>query len=393
MIRGVKGIVGQALVVTFLAGGVLAQNQRPTREAQPDNTGRAVTDRFVIAAGKHECVTTNIEIEDADRGKSIKMRVRVPRAPDGEAPAEGWPMLVFSHGAGGSRNAFPGLLDFLASHGFASVAITHDDSIALKREREGARPGDARELKTPDGRRELLRSVKLGERVKDCSFVLDHTGEISQACTKAGGPAFNIDPSRVAIAGHSAGAFTTQLLAGAKVRAATVGAGGLRFTSVADERFKAAVIISGQGTTSRALGEDSWDEIEVPIMVFSGSLDGSPPNMGNETPRSRTEPYTRSRGVEAGGPPAYLLYIEGATHGSYQGTQGASELIDELLGDGEREQSVGPATDLSQVGDATNTSVLIFLRAFLNKEQEARETLDSSRIADTIPGKVEYKHK
>lgn len=128
-------------------------------------------------------------------------------------------------------------------------------------------------------------------------------------------------------------------------------------------------------------------------MVFSGSLDGSPPNMGHETPRSRTEPFTRSRGVAAGGPPAYLLYIEGATHGSYQGSQGASELIERYLDDGERERGVGPTTDLSQIGDATNTSVLLFLRAFLNKEQEARGTLDSPRLADTIPGRVEYKHK
>lgn len=323
---------------------------------------------------------TDVTIRDGVREKDMELRVRVPIPAAGEkAPPEGWPLVVFSHGAGGSRDAFPALLDFWASHGFASIAITHEDSIQLKR-REGDAP-PLRELMTDKGRRELRNSVDLGDRVADCSLVLDRLDDISAATEKAGGRAFKVDRAKMAIAGHSAGAFTAQLCAGVKVRAAGVGQRGLAFTSVADDRFKAAIIISGQGTTSRILGDKAWGEVKVPLFVIGGSQDSSPPGMGPETPESRRHPYEYSRGVAKGGPPAYLMFIEGATHASYSG-KAASGLLREK-----------PSTDPALIGDAVATGTTLFLDAKLRASGAAERTLAGTRLGDTIPGKVTYEHK
>jgi dienelactone hydrolase len=346
----------------------------PAALAQPDKAPAqaAVKETFKVTHGPYAVTQSDLTIRDEARAKDLNLRIRTPKLKDGQkAPEAGWPLLVFSHGAGGSRNAFPGLQDLLASHGYICIAPTHSDSYSLKE-----KPSDARELATPQGRSKLLASVKLADRARDCSLILDRLADIA--------PGIPINMDQLAIAGHSAGAFTTQILAGVKVRGGAIGRsrGGaaVRMTSAPDDRFKAAVIISGQGTASRSLSDDSWNEIKVPILVFSGSLDGSPPQMGGETGQTRRHPFEKSRGTANGGPPAYLVYFEGGTHSAYSGK--GSTLL------GER-----PTTDADQIEQATNAAVLTFLNAHLRSDPKALDILKSDALARTIPGKVEYQSK
>lgn len=382
-----------ALGLLVAASGASAQTTiRPAAPAAPEtrNNPRDVnarhapgrptdTDRFVLPKGECSVVRRDVTLHDDRRDKDIELRVRIPRPPEGKpAPAEGWPLVMFSHGAGGSRDAFPDLLEFWGSHGYATIAITHEDSLLLQRRKGRGRP--LRELATEKGRRELRNSVDLGGRVADCSFVLDHLDEVCAAAAKDGGDRLAIDRTRLAMAGHSAGAFTTQLVAGVKVRAMAVGQRGLGFTSVADDRFKAAIIISGQGTTSMILGPEAWSEVKVPIFVVGGSLDRSPPGMGPETPESRRHPFEYSRGTDKGGPPAYLLFIEGATHSSYSGRGGG------VLGE-------KATTDVGQIGEAVCSGTTLFLDAHVKNDAEAEKQLRSGRMKDSIPGKVTFERK
>jgi predicted dienelactone hydrolase len=373
---------------TFRPAKPPTPNNPPAVEAQPpQDTPKAnpkgqpeEPDRFVLSQGECAVVRADVTIHDGQRDKDIELRVRIPRPAAGaSAPAEGWPLVVFSHGAGGSRDAFPELLEFWGSHGYATIAITHEDSLLVKRRKgEGQ---SLRELASEKGRRELRNSVDLGNRVADCSFVLDHLDEISSAVAKAGGSAFVIDRSRLAIAGHSAGAFTTQLCAGVKVRAAGVGKRGLGFTSVVDDRFKAAIVISGQGTTSKILGDEAWSEVKIPMFVIGGSLDSSPSGMGPETPESRRHPFEYSRGVAKGGPPAYLLYIEGATHSSYSGKSVSALRRDD------------PSTDVAHIGEAVRSGTTLFLETHLRHDDHARQLLESGKLKSAIPGKVTFEKK
>lgn len=67
------------------------------------------------------------------RGEDLKVRVTAP------ASGDGLPVLVFSHGFGGSMNEYAPLVDFWAASGFAVVQPTHLDSRTL-----GVPPEDPR---------------------------------------------------------------------------------------------------------------------------------------------------------------------------------------------------------------------------------------------------------
>lgn len=359
-----KSAVGMLAVVGALHGGL---NGAMARAAET----------YVLGKGSYGVVTKDVTVRDEVRGKDLELRVRVPTSST-FPPPEGWPLVVFSHGAGGSRTAFKDLLDFWASHGFASVAVTHADSIELAR-RKGTNDGVG--VLSEEGRRKLLMSVDLGDRVADCKFVLDALDPISAAVVKAGGPELKVDRKKLAIAGHSAGAFTTQLCAGVKARAAVLRQRGLEMTSVGDDRFKAAIVISGQGLSARALDEQSWSAVKIPMLVIAGSQDFSPNGMGKETPESRQDPFKLSRGTAGGGPPAYLLYIEGATHGSYQG-KGAAQLLGEA-----------PATDVRDIQNSVATATTLYLNTYLQGDDSSREILESNKVRETIPGKVTWEWK
>jgi predicted dienelactone hydrolase len=377
----------KAVITTVLALTTSALAPAYAQTATPAKPAPQTAERFTVPKGPHEVTQTDVTLHDAARKKDLELRVRTPKLKPNEKPPEaGFPLLVFSHGAGGSRDAFPGLQDLLASHGYVCIAATHSDSIALARRAgggggEGKGAPGVRELTTTEGRRKLRNSVKLSERVGDCTLILDQLTGISTLVEKAGGTAFAIDPQQIAIAGHSAGAFTTQLCAGVKIRGAAVGKTGQGMVSIGDDRFKAAVVISGQGTASPTLSETSWDAVKIPMLVFSGSLDGSPEGMGNETPATRRHPFEKSKGKANGGPAAYLVYIEGATHSAYSG-KGAARLLGEK-----------PATDATLVENATTAAVLTFLDAHIRKDAKALATLESEALSTTIPGKVEYQHK
>jgi predicted dienelactone hydrolase len=328
---------------------------------------------FTLPPGTLAFTTSDVTLHDTARNKDLELRVRIPT---GTAPDKGWPLLVFSHGAGGSRNAFTDLLDFLATHGYASIAPTHSDSIELKRRTD---PQAVKEIFTPEGRRKLVASVSLPERITDCKTILDQLDAIADLVKSAGGNPLTIDRDRLAIGGHSAGAFTAQLLAGARPR---IGLKGMPRDSIPDPRFKAAILISGQGTTSPLLSDDSWSRINIPLLVITGSLDQGPAGTGSrETPESRQEPYSRSRGTAQGGPPAYLLFIDGATHGSYQGKSGSSILRE------------SPTTDPALIAQSTNTAVTLYLNAHLNHDPKSLELLTNGTIEKTISGKVRFEHK
>lgn len=370
-------MIARAMTVCLiLAGSALSQPATPPQPVPPTAPTEA---HFTLARGPFKSATADVTLHDAARDKDLELRLRVPLAsPEHPMPAEGWPLVVFSHGAGGSRDAFPDLLDFWASHGYASVAPTHSDSIQARKKKGEVNPS---ELFTPAGRQKLVRDVSLTDRVADCVFILDHLAELSTASERTKGPALKADPTRFAVAGHSAGAFTAQLCAGVKGRAAGLGKTGLGFTSIADDRFKAAIIISGQGTKSLLLGEDSWSAVKVPLFVITGSLDTSPPQMGKETPESRQEPFLKSRGQAKGGPPAYLLFIDGATHGSYQGKATASLLAEK------------PTTEPAQIQSAVAAGTTLFLDAHLRASDAAKTTLNSGQLTRSIPGKVRFEHK
>jgi hypothetical protein len=130
----------------------------------------------------------------------------VPRA---EPPRRGWPTVLFSPGDGLDRSSCTALVQDLASHGFAVVAVDHTY--------------DAGEVEFPDGR-VVTRTVPPGAddvvtlvRTADIRFVVDQLTRLNEDGIRPGA----LDLSRLGMFGHSRGGTTTAeaLLQDCRIRA------------------------------------------------------------------------------------------------------------------------------------------------------------------------------
>ena len=234
----------------------------------------------------------DVTLTDSSRGRDVPVHVTFP---EGAGP---FPVIVFSHGAGGSGLTYGSLARFWATHGFAVLAPTHADSLAGK----GKDP-------TLDAVRETVNDAAQDpkgweNRARDLAFVCAATAAIEGRV-----PALKdkLDAARVGVGGHSYGAFSAQLLAGATVDLPK----GARAKSFADPIPKAFLLLSPQGKGQQGLTEKSWAAVERPLMVVTGTLDKG---VKGQDPSWRLDPYQLS---PTGG--KYAVFIEGASHLSVTG--------------------------------------------------------------------------
>lgn len=347
-----------------LLPATLASAQAPAND-QPDVSTRDDATPPAYKLAKGGLATSVADLTLTRDGVEVPIRVRFPTNAPGPVP-----LVLFSHGMGGSFDSFSNLTEHWASHGYVVILPTHADSIKRQRE-QGRDPRDF--ARDPEAYRAR---VDLVGRVDDLKAILDSLATIEEKI-----PALRtldakplIDRERIGVAGHSAGAFTAQLCVDVKVRTRSA----LRGERIGDSRFDAAIIISGQGTTSRNLMEDSWKGVTRPMLVIAGSKDVS--GVGNETPESRRHPYELSPSGDK-----YLLFIEGATHSSYQGKDG----------EGRRAMLVAsekPTTDIAIIADAVAAQTLAFLDAYLKGDAAAKDYLARDHVR-AIDKAIHAEHK
>jgi len=337
------------LAVVLLGLASLAALGTPSRAAVAAPSGG-----YKVATGPWTSAAKQIVLHDDARQKDLEITVRYPQTD--LSSTERFPLVIFSHGAGGSRDAFADLTTHWASHGYVVILPTHADSIELRR-----RHGE--DLSRLQGNLDsLLTDVKPMDRLADVAFLLNSLDRI-EALTglRTADGKQRVDRDRIGMAGHSAGALTTQIAFGVKVR--TMQPGGMQPRSYGDARIKAAILISGQGTTNRLFTADSWNDLSKPMMVITGSKDVAP--IGRETPSSRREPFERAKPGNK-----YLLFIEGATHSSYQGKGRALQLDRDAPGD----------EALTMITSVTASATLAFLDAYLKDEGSAKAYLASDAL-------------
>lgn len=186
----------------------------------------------------------DLDLFDTSRQRPVPARVYLPHR---ASPAQPVPLVVFSHGLGGSRLGYSYLGRHWANAGIASLHPQHvgsDNRLWL------GNPLDLlQRLQTAARESEAL------ARVLDVRFVLDHV----LASDKAG----LVDAGKIAVAGHSYGANTAMLVAGARVNAGSAHAGEL-----GDRRIQAAILISappllGQGPMTEVLGVVSVPTLHI----------------------------------------------------------------------------------------------------------------------------------
>jgi CubicO group peptidase (beta-lactamase class C family)/dienelactone hydrolase len=209
---------------------------------------------------------------DDARGKDLALRITYPEA-------GGWfPLILFSHCAGGKRDDFRPLAAQWASHGYVVVQVDH------------ARVGNAAD--------------NWQHRVTDLKLVLDSLAEIGR---QAPSLASRMDANRVGAAGHLIGAYASCALVGMKGERFEPGSEGADFS---DPRIDAALLLSPQGR-GEGLTETSWEDIRAPMFVVAGS--DAPSTRTSNPPEWRTEPYRFAKPGDK-----YLLWIEGMDN-SYAG--------------------------------------------------------------------------
>jgi pimeloyl-ACP methyl ester carboxylesterase len=207
------------------------------------------TPAFSQHAAAYEVV--DLDWFDKTRQRAVPVRLYMPRAASASVTSARVPLVLFSHGMGGSRNGYSYLADDWASHGIASLHVQHvgsDRSVW-----QGSRIGVLWQLQQAASAGEAM------ARAQDMRFALDQL--------LASPYAQRIASERIAVAGHSYGANTAMLAAGAHV------VQGGEVLALGDARIKAAILIS----SPPFYGEEDFapilKSISVPTLHVTSTAD------------------------------------------------------------------------------------------------------------------------
>lgn len=229
-------------------------------------------------------------------GRAVDLRVRV------SAPVTGseLPIILLSHGHGPSNNlsslnGYAPTADYWAAHGFVVIQPTHLSSRTLS-----LSPDD------PEG------PLYWRSRTEDMTRILDRLDAIEAAVPQLLG---RLDPSKVAVAGHSMGGHTASLLLGARLTDPHDGTE----VNLAESRIKAGVLLAAPGRGGDAVTEavvenysffltTDFSAMTTPTLVVAGDKDTSP-HLTVRGAEWHTDPYHLSPG------PKSLLTLFDAEHG------------------------------------------------------------------------------
>jgi predicted dienelactone hydrolase len=227
-----------------------------------------------------------LTVRDEKRGRQIPLRVYLPAE---KKPA---PVVLFSHGLGGTKDGSAFLGKHWSARGYVAVFLQHpgsDDSAwrgAPLAERAKSMQGAA-----------SLQNFML--RVQDVPAVLDQLG----VWQKSAGHALvgRLDLERVGMSGHSFGAITTQAVSGQ-----SVALGGQRFT---DARIKAALPMS-HSPPRHGSAADAFGKVKIPWLLMTGTHDDS--IIADFTPEARAQVFAS---LPPGG--KYELILHNAEHSAF----------------------------------------------------------------------------
>lgn len=241
---------------------------------------RADYDPLKVDSAKPEF--RDFTVKDAKRTRELPIRVYLPKD---KGPA---PVVLFSHGLGGGREASPYLGAHWSARGYAVVFVQHPGSDSSVWKGVPLAQRMAAMQKAASAENLLLRTA-------DVPAVLDQLElwNKEDSHTLKG----RMELKKVGMSGHSFGAITTQAVSG---QTAAAGKGAT------DARIAAAVMMSPSppklGDPKRAFGD-----VKIPWLLLTGTKDDSP--IGNIAPKDRLAVFPAL-------PPGakYELVLDGAEH-------------------------------------------------------------------------------
>jgi predicted dienelactone hydrolase len=225
----------------------------------------------------------DLTVHDAARNRDLPVRVYLPTNTTPE------PVILFSHGLGGSRAGSVFLGEHWAARGYVAVFLQH--------------PGSDDSVWKDEPRQQRMRAMNQATsldnfllRVQDVPAVLNQL-EIWNAA-KTNCLAGRLDLKKVGMSGHSFGAVTTEAVSGE-----TMPVGGQQFT---DPRIRAAIAFSPSspkaGSAAKAFGA-----VKIPWLLMTGTKDVAP--IGDTDVASRLAVYPALHGM-----PKYEVVLYNAEH-------------------------------------------------------------------------------
>jgi predicted dienelactone hydrolase len=226
-----------------------------------------------------------LTVRDEKRSRDIPVRIYLPESAQPE------PVVLFSHGLGGSRNGNEFLGKHWAARGYVAVFVQH--------------PGSDTSVwkdKLPDDRMRAMREAASLEnfelRAADVPAVLDQL-EVWNANDQRLHGSMNLQ--KIGMSGHSFGAITTQAVSGE-----TFPIIGKKLT---DLRIKAAIAFS-PSAPSRSSAGTAFADVKIPWLLMTGTKDIA--SIGHADMKSRLAVYPALRGA-----PKYEVVLNNAEHSAF----------------------------------------------------------------------------
>jgi predicted dienelactone hydrolase len=197
-------------------------------------------------------VVVDLDVVDSQRKRTIPVRAYLPTT---NSPA---PVILFSHGLGGSREGSSFLGKHWSARGYVVVFLQHPGSDTSVWKDQPAR-------QRMSAMREAANGENFMNRVKDVPAVLDQLERWNKE--KGHKLAGNLDLTKVGMSGHSFGAVTTQAVSGQ-----TLCGDKAPFR---DTRIAAAVIMSPSSPTAGST-QQAFGNVTLPWLLMTGTKDTSP---------------------------------------------------------------------------------------------------------------------
>jgi dienelactone hydrolase len=295
--------------------------------------------------GQFQVSTQLGEWTDSKRSRSIPYKVYYAPEAKGERP-----VVIFSHGLGGSREGSEYLGQHLASYGYICVHIQHPGSDeSLWRGKENPLQALKDFFTDPANAIEQSRL-----RFEDLPFALDSIAELNDSDASLKG---RFDLDHVGMSGHSFGAHSTMAASGqvygTPARALTYG----------DPRIKASIAYSPSPPLRRTDYDVVYGKIAVPIFHMTGTEDGDPVNRGM-SPEDRTTPYKHISTTDQ-----LLLVLAGGDH---------------MIFSGRRTRGVAPKPSDPRHLDIIRMGSIAFWDAYLLDDSAARKWLTKGDFAEAV---------
>lgn len=279
----------------------------------------------------HPVNVTRAEWHDPSRNRTVPVKIYAPAT----TATEPVPVLIYSHGLGGSREGYEYLGQFWAAHGYVSVHLQHPGSD------EGVWQDAGFGQRMSAMRRAAAQPRHALDRVQDVSFAID---ELERLNTTNAAWRGKLDLHRIGMAGHSFGAHTTLTIAGASYA-------GWSEKSLADPRVKAAVPMSAPVPANQARLGAAFAGIKIPCLHMTGTKDDSP--IGDTKAAERRLPFDHCRYSDQ-----YLITFTDGDHAIFGG----------------RERRIGGRKD-AEFQSLICQSSLAFWDAYLREDAEAKRWL------------------